>query len=159
MNAASWRGLVLTLVVTLLIAAGAGFVGARLGMQRADTASSGPMGGGTVRQSVHTLLDKSFKLSDAQKQRIQAIDERFTRQHNLIWGDIRMYNAQLASAVATDMSLNPQAQAAIKNIQQSVGALHTESILYVLEVRKVLTPEQQTVFDEHIVLALMRDPA
>jgi Spy/CpxP family protein refolding chaperone len=157
MNAASWRALILTLLLTLVVAGAAGYVGASLGMRGAGGAP--PVGMGTVRQSVHVLLDKNFKLTAAQKQQIQAIDERFTRKHNLIWADIRMYNAQLASAVATDMSLNPQAQASIQSIEHSVGDLHTESIQYVLEVRQALTPEQRTVFDEHIILALMRDPA
>jgi len=148
----SWRWWLLTAV----IAAAFGFLGARLGMQQAPTPG---LGQGTVRASVESLLQREFKLAPAQRQAIDQIDEKFTRTHNLIWADIRMSNAELAAAVANDMSLNPQAKAAIEEIQGSVGRLHTESILYVLEVRKVLTPEQRVVFDEHIIMALMRDPA
>ena len=148
----SWRWWLLTAV----IAAAFGFLGARLGMQQAPTP---PMGQDTVRASVEALLQREFKLAPVQRQAIDRIDEKFTRAHNLIWADIRMSNAELAAAVAQDMTLNPQAKVAIQEIQESVGRLHTESIQYVLEVRQVLTPEQRVVFDEHIIMALMRDPA
>jgi Spy/CpxP family protein refolding chaperone len=160
-SAAAWRGLILTIV----IAAAAGFIGARLGTQGAAEASSTPaatatgMPQVTVRQSVEGLLRRDFKLTADQRTRLRAIDDRFTRQHNLIWADIRMSNAELAAAVASDMSMNQEAKNAITEIQDSVGRLHTESIQYVLEVRQVLTPEQRAEFDDHIVMALMRDPA
>jgi hypothetical protein len=162
-TAASWRGL----VVTVLIALAAGFVGARLGaLGSSATARSGQ---GTVRQAVDALLDKDFKLTAAQKQQVEEIDERFTRTHNLIWADINTSDARLASAVAIkmpsgtlenveDMNLSPDAKAAISGIEDGVGRLHTESILYVLQVRGVLTPEQRKNFDEHVIMALMRSP-
>lgn len=157
MNPGGWRSLALTLVVAAVIAAGAGFIGAKLGQGHAVQRPFAI--GGSVRQSVETLLQRNFRLTQDQQKRIQAIDEQFTRKHNLIWADIRTSNAELAGAVANDMTLNQQAKNAIMEIQESVGRLHTESILYVLEVRKVLTPEQRNEFDEHIIMALMRDPA
>ena len=157
MTPGGWKSLALTLVVAAVIAAGAGFVGAKLGQGRAPQRPFAISG--SVRQSVDTMLARNFHLSPDQQRRIQAIDEQFTRKHNLIWADIRTSNAELAGAVANDMTLNQQAKNAIMEIQESVGRLHTESILYVLEVRKVLTPEQRNEFDEHVIMALMRDPA
>jgi Spy/CpxP family protein refolding chaperone len=156
-NAGGWRSFALTLVVAAVIAAGAGFVGAKLGQTHAPARAS--VLAGSVRQSVDNLLQRNFQLTPDQQRQIQAIDEQFTRKHNLIWADIRTSNAELAGAVANDMSLNQQAKNAIMEIQDSVGRLHTESILYVLEIRKVLTPDQRNEFDEHIIMALMRDPA
>jgi hypothetical protein len=166
MNAASWRGLILTLV----IAAAAGFAGAKLGALGPRLGAAQPSGQGSVRQAVDALLDRDFKLSVAQKQQIAAIDDDFTRTHNQIWSDISGSNARLASAVATDLpngrmgngqgaaNLSPDAKASIQGIQTAVGRLHTESILYVLKVRQVLTPQQRNDFDEHIIMALMRSP-
>ena len=162
MNAASWRALIITIVIALA----AGFVGARLGALGSGAAKPGQ---GSVRQSVDALLDKDFKLTSAQKQQIEQIDERFTKTHNMIWADINTSNARLADAVATDlpngtlenpsdMTLSPDAKASIQAIEDGVGRLQTESILYVLEVRQVLTPEQRKNFDEHIIMALMRSP-
>ena len=151
MSAAAWR----TLLLTLVIALAAGFAGARLGVM----GTKAPAGGqDTVRQSVDTMLKRDFQLTADQKQKIQAIDERFAREHNLIWADIDINNGKLASAVATDMSLSPDAKASIQGIEQGIGRLHTASIVYILDVRQVLTPEQRTHFDEHVILALMRTP-
>ena len=151
MNAAAWR----TLILTVVIALAAGFAGARLG-----TMGTKPPTGGqdTVRQSVDILLKRDFKLTPDQQRKIQAIDEVFAREHNLIWADVDINNGRLASAVATDMSLNPDAKAAIQAIEQDVGRLNTAAIVYILNVRQVLTPEQRTHFDEHVILALMRAP-
>jgi len=154
-----WRSLFVTLVLVAVIAAGAGYVGAKLG-QGAQLANRPFFSGqGSVRHQVDNLLTKNFRLSAQQQQQIRTIDEQFTRKHNLIWADIRTSNAELAGAVASDMTLNQQAKNAIMEIEESVGRLHSESILYVLEIRKVLTPEQRNEFDEHVVMALMRDPA
>ena len=54
--------------------------------------------------------------------------------------------------------LSPDAKTAVFGIEQGIGQLHTESILYVLQVREVLTPQQRNNFDEHIIMALMRSP-
>lgn len=154
MNPSAWRGLVLTLV----IAVAAGFAGARLGMLGGHHTTSQGVGYASVRQAVDDLLERDFKLTAAQKQQIGQIDERFARIHNQIWTGIYTENAQLANAVAVDMTLNPDARKAILGIQDGVGRLHTESILYVLQVRQVLTPAQRPEFDEHVIMALMRSP-
>jgi hypothetical protein len=165
MNAASWRGL----IVTVLIALAAGFIGARLGAFGVHAAGPSRAGQGSVRQAVDALLERDYKLTAAQKRQVEQIDEQFTKTHNLIWADINTSNARLASAVATDlpegklvsstdMTLSPDAKASIQGIEDGVGKLHTESILYVLQVRDVLTPEQRKNFDEHIIMALMRSP-
>ena len=154
MNSGAWRGLILTLVIAIA----AGFAGARLGMlgQHRGAAQNAP--NGSVRQAVDDLLERDFKLTEAQKQQIALIDQHFSVIHNQIWTGIYTENAHLASAVATDMSLSPEARKAIAGIQDGVGRLHTESIIYVLQIRQVLTPVQRPDFDEHVIMALMRSP-
>lgn len=167
MNAAFWRGL----IVTLLLAGAAGFAGAKLGAMGGQLNAPPAASQGSVRQAVDTLLQRDFKLTPAQQQQIQRIDDHFTQDHNQIWSDINNANARLASAVATDlpngklesaatsdMMLSPDAKTAVLGIEAGVGQLHTESILYVLQVRDVLTPQQRNNFDEHIIMALMRSP-
>ena len=154
MNAGAWRGLVLTLV----IAVAAGFAGARLGALGQHRSPGGGAPYASVRQAVDDLLDRDFKLTAAQKQQIAQIDQHFSVIHNQIWTGIYTENAQLANAVAANMSLSPDAKKAIAGIQDGVGRLHTESIIYVLEVRQVLTPAQRPDFDEHVIMALMRSP-
>lgn len=154
MNAAAWRSAILSLV----IAVAAGFAGAKLGLLGLHPSQPQRTAQGSVRQAVDNLLDRDFKLTAAQKQQIEQIDENFTKTHNEIWADINTEDARLASAVATDMSLSPDAKASIQGIQDGVGRLHTASIQYILTVRQVLTPEQRKDFDEHVIMALMRSP-
>jgi len=167
MNPTFWRGL----IVTLLVAGAAGFAGAKLGATGGQLNGPQSVSPGSVRQAVDTLLHRDFKLTAAQQKEIQRIDDHFTQDHNQIWSDINNANARLASAVATDlpngklesaatsdMMLSPDAKTAVQGIEAGVGQLHTESILYVLQVRDVLTPQQRNNFDEHIIMALMRSP-
>ena len=154
MTTGAWRGLVLTLVIAIA----AGFAGARLGMLGQHRSLGGGAPYASVRQAVDDLLDRDFKLSETQKQQIAQIDQRFSVVHNQIWTGIYTENAQLANAVAANMSLSPEAKKAIAGIQDGVGRLHTESIIYVLEIRQVLTPAQRPDFDEHVIMALMRSP-
>ncbi len=56
------------------------------------------------------------------------------------------------------MTLNADAKTAINGIQEGVGRLHSESILYVLEIRQVLTEQQRPDFDDRVIMALMRSP-
>ena len=167
MNGAFWRSLIFTLV----IAGAAGFAGAKLGALGEHLNAPASPSQGSVRQAVDTLLQHEFKLTAAQQQQVQKIDDHFTQDHNQIWSDINNANARLASAVATDlpngklesaatsdMMLSPDAKTAVLGIEEGIGQLHTESILYVLQVRDVLTPPQRNDFDEHIIMALMRSP-
>ena len=154
MTAGAWRGFVLTLVIAIA----AGFAGARLGMLGQHKSPAGGAPYASVRQAVDDLLDRDFKLTAAQKQQIAQIDQRFSVVHNQIWTGIYTENAQLANAVAANMSLSPDAKKAIAGIQDGVGRLHTESIIYVLDIRQVLTPAQRPDFDEHVIMALMRSP-
>ena len=154
MNPGNWRGLLLTLI----IAGVAGFAGAKLGAmgQHHNTGGGAPYA--NVRQAVDDLLARDFKLTPSQKQQIAQIDERFTKVHNQIWTGIFTENAQLANAVSADMTLNDDAKKAILGIQDGVGRLHTESILYMLQVRQVMNQSQKPEFDEHVIMALMRSP-
>ena len=154
MTAGAWRGLVLTLIIAIA----AGFAGAKLGMLGPHHSQGGGAPYANVRQAVDDMLARDFKLTAAQQQQIGQIDERFARVHNQIWTGIYTENAQLANAVSSDMTLNADAKKAILGIQDGVGRLHTESILYMLEVRQVLTPAQRPEFDEHVIMALMRSP-
>jgi hypothetical protein len=154
MNRPAWRGFVLTLIIALA----AGFAGAQIGVNGLHLGAQPRASQGSVRQSVDVLLDRDFKLTPAQKRQIEQIDESFTRSHNQIWADINVQNARLASAVATDMSLSPDAKTSIEGIKDGVGRLQTTSIEYILQVRQVLTPAQRKDFDEHVIMALMRSP-
>jgi hypothetical protein len=56
------------------------------------------------------------------------------------------------------MALGTAAQRALEHLQDSMGALQKETILYVLEVRAVLTPAQQQVLDQKVFESLTLGP-
>jgi hypothetical protein len=49
-----------------------------------------------------------------------------------------------------------QARIAVQHVQEGLGALQEATILYVLEVRDVLTAEQQQVYDRKVRETLTR---
>ena len=147
----TWR----VVLITVVIATICGFIGARFGASRSAPPTANQMQEPTVRQQVDDILRKKFTLTPAQKQTIDAIDERYTRRRNEIIADLHAENVDLAAAVGENMTLSPLAKDAIMEIQDSVGKLQTDTINYILEVRQVLTADQKKAFDEEIVEMMM----
>jgi hypothetical protein len=56
--------------------------------------------------------------------------------------------------MSEEMAFGPQAQLAIDHLQHSVGDLQSSTVLYVLEVRDVLTVDQRIIYDQKVVEAL-----
>jgi hypothetical protein len=56
------------------------------------------------------------------------------------------------------MSLGPLAEGSIKDLSTAVGQLQRETVVYILELRAVLTQQQQMLFDEKVVAALSAIP-
>ncbi len=148
-----WRNLIITVVV----AAAAGFAGARLGAMR-NQAPADATAQATLRQTVDAMLTRDFNLSADQKAKIKVIDEAFTRQNNRIWSKLKMTNAELAGALSDDMTMNAMTQVYIRQIEENVGLLQSSTISYIIDIRNVLTPKQRELYDERIIRALMRDP-
>jgi Spy/CpxP family protein refolding chaperone len=141
----------LNLLVTVILAGGAGFVGARYGAS--GVRQEQPL---LLRQSVHDMA-RELKLTPAQTKAIDAIERRYTANRNTLRVKIGQANIELAGAMSEEMTFGPQAQNAIDHLQASVGDLQRQTVLYVLEVRDVLTPEQQMAYDQKVVAALTAD--
>lgn len=141
----------LNLLVTVIVAGGAGFVGAHYGASGAHDQQ--PL---FLRQSVHDMA-RELKLTPAQAKAIDAIEKRYTANRNTLRVKIGQANIELAGAMSEEMTFGPQAQNAIDHLQASVGDLQRQTVLYVLEVRDVLTPEQQMAYDQKVVAALTSD--
>ncbi len=146
-----WRNLIITVVV----AASAGFAGARLGAMRTPPTAATPQT--TLRQTVDAMLTRDFSLTADQKEKVRGIDEAFTRQNNRIWATLKMTNAELAGALSDDMTMNAMTHVYIQQIEENVGLLQSSTITYIIDIRNVLTPKQRELYDERIIRALMRD--
>ena len=146
MNGAFWRNLAITVVLAGLAA----FAGARLGEQRLPVkAAEAPRPVG-MRDSVYQMVHQDIQLSDDQKRKIDAIEERYAHRRNELRAKIGSANAELGEALANEMALGTAASRALEHQQQDMGDLQRETILYVLEVRAVLTPKQQQALDQKV---------
>ena len=143
----------LNLLLTVVVAAAAGFVGARVGAQRFDSgASQTPL----LRASVKELVEDGLKLTPEQQREIDEIEDRHSRRRNTLRVQVSRANLELAGAMSEEMAFGPQAQTAIDHLQSSVGELQSSTVLYILEIRDVLTPAQRAIYDRKVVDALTR---
>ena len=151
MNGAFWRNL----VITVLLAGLAAYAGARLGDQhlpiKPAEAPHGPVG---MRDSVYQMVHQNMQLTDDQKRKIDDIEARYAHRRNELRAKIGSANAELGEALANEMALGTAATRALEHQEQDMGDLQRETILYVLEVRSVLTPKQQQALDQKVFESL-----
>ena len=143
MNGAFWRNL----AITVVLAGGAAYAGARLGAQpplpiKPVEAARAPLG---MRDSVYQMVHQDMQLTDDQKRKIDDIEARFAHRRNELRAKIGAANAELGEALANEMALGTAASSALEHQEQDMGDLQRETILYVLQVRAVLTPKQQAL--------------
>ena len=146
-----WRSMLLTALIAILF----GFAGAELGL-RHDPSSTDTRKV-TLNDTINQLLKHDLRLSDAQKTSIDAINGRYTRQHNQLTANLYMARAQLGGAFSENMSLSDPTKEAISNMQVIVGDLQTLTISYIVDIRDQLTPDQRHIYDQKVVEILMRD--
>ena len=153
MNLAFWRNL----LITVVLAGAAAYVGVSLGehqLKRPEPARSHLL----LRDSVYQMVHQDMKLTDDQKHRIDDIEARYAHRRNALRAQIGSADAELGEALANEMALGTAASRALEHLQQSMGDLQRTTILYVLEVRSVLTPQQQQVLDQKVFESLTLGP-
>ena len=142
------------LVLTVILAGLAGFAGVWFGAHSLPAQSSREAP--PLRLAVDELARRGLVgLDDVQKDKINAIERHFARQRTSLRARIAMADSELADALVVEMTLGPRVEASIEQLKATVGELQRQTVAYVLELRAVLTEEQQMVFDEKVVAALM----
>jgi len=152
-TSAFWRNLLFTVVLAGLAA----FVGARLGATHLQPAEA-PRSRLLLRDTVYQMVHHDLKLTPEQSRKIDAIEDRYAHQRNGLRAQIGSADAELGEALANEMALGTAAQRALDHLQTSMGSLQRQTILYVLEVRSVLTPQQQQVLDQKVFESLTVGP-
>lgn len=136
------RGLILTLVLTLVAAIGGTWIGARyIYAQR-------------HQPSLHEFVHEELRLTAQQKQRLEVLEQDFAVKRRAREAELRAANAELARAIQARHEYSPEVQAAVDHFHHAMGELQKETILHVLAMRTVLTPEQAVQFDRRIGEAL-----
>jgi Spy/CpxP family protein refolding chaperone len=148
-----WRHLLLTVV----LAGAAGFLGVWVGASRlAPPPTQPPM----LPNVVNELRSRGLHgLTAGQETQLNAIAARYGETRAKLRRRITAANFELADSLAEETQLGPKTQAAIDRLKNTVGEMQQAAVVYVLDLRQVLTPEQRVVFDDKVVEALMTDPA
>jgi Spy/CpxP family protein refolding chaperone len=138
-----WRNLLITVVVALL----AGGIGGWLGAQNMLESDAQTL---PLRQTVQDIVRKDLKLTSDQAKEIQAIEGKYYDRRTQLRQDVAAANSELADALMADMAFGREAQQASSHVERGLGELQRATIRYVLEVRDVLTPEQQMIYDRKV---------
>lgn len=136
------RGLILTLLLTLFAAIGGTWIGARYIYEQRH------------QPSLHEFVHEELRLTAEQKQRLEVIEQAFAVRRRAREAELRAANAELARAIQARHAYSPQVQAAVERFHDAMGELQKETILHVLAMRTVLTPDQAVQFDQRIGEAL-----
>lgn len=139
------RGLALTLILAVL----AGALGSWIGAHYFGRAQQSP--------SLHVFVHDELKLSPVQEERLDALEADFAVRRRAREAQLRAANAELAAAIQARHEYSPEVQAAVERFHRAMGELQKETILHVLNMRKVLTPEQAVKFDRRIAEALTEE--
>jgi hypothetical protein len=140
---AFWRNLLITVVVALVAGGIGGYMGARNLVETEESTLP-------LRQTVAEIVRRDLHLTSNQAQEIQAIETRYFDRRTTLRRDVSDANRELADALMSDMAFGREAQQASNHVEQGLGELQRATIMYVLEVRDILTPEQQMVYDRRV---------
>lgn len=141
----SVTGFVITLVLVVAAAVAGTMIGAAVVEgRRQDT-------------SLHEFMHKELNLTAAQTQKLDGMERAYAMQRRLKETELRAANAALANAIQARHTYSPEVQAAVERFHHAMGELQTETILHVLQMRTVLTPQQASKFDARIADALTEE--
>lgn len=139
------RGLILTLILVLLAAVGGAWIGARYVYSQRH------------QPSLHEFVHEELRLSSAQSAKLEMLEQDFAVRRRAREAELRAANAELARAIQAKHEYSPEVKAAVERFHDAMGALQNETILHVLAMRTVLTPQQAAQFDKRVAEALTED--
>lgn len=109
--------------------------------------------------SLHETLHGRLHLSSSQQGRIAVLERDHATRRRALMAEMRAANAELAEAYQESHAYTPKVQAAIDRFHRAMDGLQKETMIHVIAMRSVLTPEQATVFDDTVVQSLTAEGA
>lgn len=137
------RSIALTLALSLVLAGLGAWGGASWVMHRLRPATP-----------LHELVHEKLHLTPDQQRRIEGLEREHAARQATLQAEMRAANADLARAIQAQHAYTPQVQAAIDRFHHAMGELQKETILHVLAMRAVLTPDQAAQFDQTVAKSL-----
>ena len=96
----------------------------------------------TAKVDPHEWLHTELKITPAQHQALEPIEEKFASQNRILRERMRAANHELALAIRQGRPDSPEISAAVGKIHLHMVELQNASIAHIFEMRRVLTPEQ-----------------
>lgn len=104
------------------------------------------------------ILHRDLGLTPDQEKQIAGLESKFARDRAELEGRMRAANRELASALDSEHTFGDPAKKAITQFHMAMAALQEQTILHVLEMRAILTPEQAKRFDATVGRSLSAAP-
>jgi Spy/CpxP family protein refolding chaperone len=140
------RNLLVTVALAILAAGGGAWLSARYVVSHN---AAGP--------SLHDMVHKDLNLTAEQSRQLDAIEERYAAERQVLEADMRAANRQLAAAILEGDKDSPKFEAAVDHLHVAMGALQKATIAHVFDMRAVLTPDQAKAFDAEVSAALTQE--
>jgi hypothetical protein len=132
-----------SLLLTLALIAGSGAGGAWIGARLLQPAKQD-------HQDFHDRLFADLHLSDEQRVSMDALEERHAAEIALYQDRLAAANRILADIVTQEDSYNGAVDDAVVNVHSAMLDLQKMTIRHLFEMREILNPEQQVIFDRHV---------
>lgn len=134
------------LALTVLSAGAGGWLGVRYGLSHARAPTS-----------LNHLLHHEIQLDASQRSQLAAMEADYAAQRSALEQQARAANRDLAAALLTEHQYGPQAEQAIDHFSAAMKALQVATVMHVMAMRRVLTPQQAKKFDDTVTAALDSD--
>ena len=140
------RNLILTVFLSALAAGLGAWGGARYVISHMHHA-----------EPLHQVVHDKLQLTAGQEAHIAGLEQDYALRRKALEAEMRAANADLARAIQQSHAYSPDVQHAVDRFHMAMGDLQKQSILHVLAMRQVLTPQQATLFDQTVAKALTED--
>lgn len=110
-----------------------------------------------VETELHELLHRDLKLDDAQRARLDVIENNYAIRRQALESQLRADNARLAEAIEAEHGYGPRVTEAIDHTHAVMGTLQKETLEHLFAMRAVLDRDQARKFDKSVVKALTAD--
>ena len=107
--------------------------------------------------SLHEFMHDRLHLTAEQSRKLQIIERDFSITRSAREAELRLANAELAAAIEAKHKYSPEVRTAIEHFHDVMGELQKETIVHILHMRAILTPEQAAIFDKRVSEALTEE--
>ena len=100
--------------------------------------------------SLHQFVHEELVLTEDQNSRLETLEARFAVERAALESSLRAANARLAQAMDAEHEYGPEVSAAIDDVHGQMGELQKATVQHVFDMREILEPEQQRLFDRKV---------